>query len=167
MSAKHTPEPWVMHMDGTCSAAWPEIGIETPEDGFMDIGRLATSHVFDYDNYDPRLIAPTFQEAPHYFKLTHDGEETLANARRIVACVNACAGISDTDLAALAGTTILQKANESADVAKQQRDELLEALQAILENDGGEGSKCFDATRLFAAREEARAAIAKATGGAQ
>ena len=45
--------------------------------------------------------------------------------------------------------------------------ELLEALQAILENDGGEGSKCFDAIRLFDAREEARAAIAKATGEQQ
>ena len=45
--------------------------------------------------------------------------------------------------------------------------ELLEALQAILENDGGEGSKCFNAIRLFDAREEARAAIAKATGGQQ
>ena len=45
--------------------------------------------------------------------------------------------------------------------------ELLEALQAILENDGGEGSKCFNAIRLFDAREEARAAIAKATGEQQ
>ena len=45
--------------------------------------------------------------------------------------------------------------------------ELLEALHAILENDGGEGSKCFDAIRLFDAREEARAAIAKATGEQQ
>jgi hypothetical protein len=40
--------------------------------------------------------------------------------------------------------------------------ELLEALKAILENDGGIGSKCFNAIRLFDARDRAQAAIAKA-----
>lgn len=40
--------------------------------------------------------------------------------------------------------------------------ELLEALQAILENDGGIGSKCFDAIALSAARIKGREAVAKA-----
>lgn len=42
--------------------------------------------------------------------------------------------------------------------------ELIEALKQILENDGGRGSKCFNAIRLSDARDQARAAIAKATG---
>jgi hypothetical protein len=44
--------------------------------------------------------------------------------------------------------------------------ELVEALKAILENDGGRGSKCFNALRLSDARDRAYAAIAKATGQA-
>jgi hypothetical protein len=42
--------------------------------------------------------------------------------------------------------------------------ELLEALKAILENDGGEGSKCLKAIWLFDPRERAQAAIALAEG---
>jgi hypothetical protein len=42
--------------------------------------------------------------------------------------------------------------------------ELFEALEAILENDGGEGSKCFNAIRLFEARERGKVALAKAKG---
>ena len=42
--------------------------------------------------------------------------------------------------------------------------ELLEALTTILENDGGEGSKCYHAIKLYDAREQAISAIAKATG---
>lgn len=44
--------------------------------------------------------------------------------------------------------------------------DMLEALKAIIDNDGGEGSKHYHAIKLFDAREKARAAIAKATGGA-
>ena len=45
--------------------------------------------------------------------------------------------------------------------------ELLEALKQILENDGGRGSKCFNAIRLSDARDQAREAIAKAEGGSK
>lgn len=44
--------------------------------------------------------------------------------------------------------------------------ELLEALQGMIENDGGKCSKRYNAFKLFDAREAAREAIAKATGSA-
>lgn len=42
--------------------------------------------------------------------------------------------------------------------------ELLEAIKAILANDGGTGSECFDARDLYEARQKSFAAIAKAEG---
>lgn len=60
---------------------------------------------------------------------TEDSAERYDNAARIVACVNACAGISNTDLHALAGTSILEKANTSFDAVQKQRDELLAAVE--------------------------------------
>jgi hypothetical protein len=53
-------------------------------------------------------------------------------ARRIVACVNACDGIKDADLAALNGTSILSKANEVSDTITEQRDALLFAIKLAL-----------------------------------
>lgn len=47
-----------------------------------------------------------------------------ANARRIVACVNACAGVSNGELAMTTMSVVLARMNE----AEQQRDELLAAL---------------------------------------
>ena len=46
---------------------------------------------------------------------------TEANARRIVACVNACAGVSNGELAMTTMSVVLARINE----AEQQRDELL------------------------------------------
>lgn len=42
--------------------------------------------------------------------------------------------------------------------------ELVEALRNILDNDGGEGSKCYNASRLFDARQVAIEALAKWEG---
>lgn len=58
-----------------------------------------------------------------------DAERKKADARRIVACVNACAGISTENLEALVGTSILARANRHFDTAIKQRDELLDALE--------------------------------------
>ena len=56
-----------------------------------------------------------------------------ANARRIVACVNACAGISTDALEIGRMSPDAFHENESrADKAEQQRDELLAALEHIL-----------------------------------
>lgn len=54
-----------------------------------------------------------------------DELEAEANARRIVACVNACAGIKTIYLEAMRGTSILEKANANCDITMKQRDELL------------------------------------------
>ena len=48
-----------------------------------------------------------------------------ANLRRIVACVNACAGVSNGELAMTTMSVVLARINE----AEQQRDELLAALE--------------------------------------
>ncbi|MEY3086957.1 MAG: hypothetical protein RLZ93_879, partial [Bacteroidota bacterium] len=42
--------------------------------------------------------------------------------------------------------------------------ELVEALRNILDNDGGEGSKCYNASRLFDARQAAIEALSKWEG---
>ncbi len=64
----------------------------------------------------------------------HPGEQDMAeaNARRIVACVNACDGIKTIDLEAMSGTGILSKANHNADVVMKQRDSLLAALEEMV-----------------------------------
>lgn len=41
--------------------------------------------------------------------------------------------------------------------------ELVEALRIILENDGGEGSKCYHAIKLYEARESAKVVLARVT----
>lgn len=78
-----------------------------------------------------------------------------ATRRRIVACVNACRGLPTDELeqkglVAAVGTQLLE--------ADQLRDELLAALEFILD----------DCSRMIpmCAEERARAAIAKAKGGA-
>lgn len=78
-----------------------------------------------------------------------------ANALRIVACVNACEGLDDEIFER--GFTVRGQAMASARV-KAQRDELLDALQQIMAGISG----CEKEAKY----EAARAAIAKATGGA-
>jgi len=53
----------------------------------------------------------------------------LANARRIVACVNACAGVHDNYLSAVTEEGGAAKFFEEREQFKSQRDELLEALK--------------------------------------
>lgn len=58
----------------------------------------------------------------------HFPEDPVANARRIVACVNACEGISTEYLEKFSATTF----NDFKRM-KEQRDELLTALEEVLE----------------------------------
>jgi len=61
-------------------------------------------------------------------------DEAEANARRIVDCINACAGVPNDWLeSALPGS--LQNARDERDMYKQQRDKLLAALTEIAELD--------------------------------
>ena len=57
-----------------------------------------------------------------------EGSTDEANARRIVACVNACKGISTEDLETL---PTLQTALDEAALIEKQRDELLAALESV------------------------------------
>lgn len=60
------------------------------------------------------------------------GSESKANARRIVACVNFCEGISNSDIERLQGVENgLARVIDRAKEFKQQRDELLSALKEI------------------------------------
>lgn len=84
-----------------------------------------------------------------------------ADARRIVACINACEGLSTEALESL-GT--LDRASVSRDVEitmlRQQRDQLLEALQSLMSIDVHSSITPEEADTIEA---KARTAIAKAT----
>ena len=79
-------------------------------------------------------------------------------ARRIVACVNACEGLPDAGLKP--GILMRQAAHEQELIA--QRDELLAALELVV----SEMDKSTRANVLLRIHENAKAAIAKAKGGA-
>lgn len=98
-----------------------------------------------------------------------------ANARRIVACVNACAGIPDSILsdAAKDGVPVgqiehLMMLIDKRRTAEQQRDELLAALKAIATSDPEESetNSCewAEAEYFYKVRDFAAAVIAKAEG---
>ena len=90
---------------------------------------------------------------------THSTEESQANSRRIVACINACEGFSDEELE---GADLFKDSIESdAEIIalRQQRDELLAALRGLRDAFIGTSVEVqADAMRA------ARAAIAKAGG---
>ena len=92
-----------------------------------------------------------------------------ANARRLVACWNACEGIDTADLDVGSVSIIHKLHDEVAKLVLAQRDELLAALQGILGYfDSGNSVPVSQAT-IRAGSDEvkaARAAIAKVEGGA-
>lgn len=141
MNTQHTPEPWEAQtdLDGDTyiqTASPMQLAIDRP---YLRMVRLCKP-----------LIAKIF---PHDGCAAFSGE---ANARRIVSCVNACAGVDTETLVAIAngemnGSEIWELAK-----VKKQRDELLAALKMIAQS-----------TVLFppdSLREMASEAIAKAGG---
>lgn len=84
-------------------------------------------------------------------------EEGKSNARRIVACVNACRGLSTDDLERKG--LVAAVGNQLLDIEKQ-RDELLEALKHLHHNAKESGAE------MGLALDVAESAIAKAKGGA-
>lgn len=84
MKFKGTPGPWVVRIDGTCSAAWPHIGVVVDGE-FEDFARCKTTHLFDYEKFNKADTAVTYQESPGHFVEDCAAEETLANARLIAA----------------------------------------------------------------------------------
>ena len=103
---KHTPEPWAIYPDDRPNMHW-------------------NNHIVSEANTN---IAISF--------MAHDGTELNergeANARRLVACVNACAGLETEMLEALVmdGTT-LQNIMRRGLICLEQRDDLLKALEDI------------------------------------
>jgi hypothetical protein len=101
-----------------------------------------------------------------------DGDaESTANMRRLVACWNACNGLSTDELERL-GT--MDQARVQLEVIRceaiKQRDELLEALRGVLKHEKWHAAMADEVTPAArAAIKKADAAIAKATsqeGGA-
>lgn len=90
------------------------------------------------------------------------GDDAKENARRIVACVNACAGI-DTELLEIIADNDKTLAGVITELEKQ-RDTFLAALERIVDSDEytGDSFVCDFATL----QSVARAAIASVKGGA-
>lgn len=111
MSEKlHTPEPWI--------EAGPSYGKPHP----VEINSIVPVNIEEGELVEDICT----------FDHSNNHEQNAANARRIVACVNACAGIS---------TEVLEAPGPGIETAKQivkenelltaQRDSLLSALRAL------------------------------------
>lgn len=137
---KHTPEPW----EYSCGAIFQERGS-------VSIAKTHGAELFQGAMTDRDAISERIKE----------------DARRIVACVNACAGMETEILEnmTILGNTLLDRLDlrkrREAEL-KSQRDEMLEALEAIT---GGleTSTKPECLSRIHKIAEDA---IAKAKGGA-
>lgn len=136
MSTKHTPEPWI-------AIGWQ---VETEREDYPDPCSC------NFDLYGQ-------------WEMTHDKNElACANAERIAACVNACAGIP-TDF--LEQKSFGDAVTATLEQLKQQHDELLAALKSARDLlDGADGLSWNNLLNLAAEEVESiDKAIAKA--GAQ
>ena len=138
--SNHTPEPWRVGRPFTVVSDTP-----VPE--------MGGSYAVEY--YGGHLIGESIIEA---------------NARRIVACVNACAGMMNDELE---GGLLIGVMQSKIDRLECQRDELLAALQGMIDiaNDsqGVSGYHLNGKVADWGKFEEWQAAcdaIAKAKGGA-
>lgn len=121
-TTKHTPEPW-------------DLGPKT-------VNTLTCRHIFA----DSKNITNMY--AYEFYNIGID--EVNANAERIVACVNACAGLSDEDVKRLPALL------DEGTAAMQQRDELMAAAQKAM-------NECVDLIGTDAGNA-LEAAISKAKG---
>lgn len=133
MTTQHTPEPW-----------------RVAEESF-DNGGIQESVIRGLDGR--AAIAVTLEFGPNNPGMRE------ANARRIVACVNACAGIRTEALEHR--THMLKAEDDSIATNQQQRDELLAALEGLT---GWFNSETKDSAYKYL--DKAEQAIAKAKGGA-
>ena len=144
--SKHTPEPWFYHRQG-----------------------FSTVYI------EARIGGGMLQEIAACGPCQDGTEQQDENARRIVACVNACAGV-DADLleAGELDKPIMLVIQENKDL-KHRCDELLAALDDITKIKWRDGLAGIDRPTDFAERESAiralgsamiiaRSAISKANG---
>lgn len=144
---KHSAEPWRIIKDG-----------------------FAAIPIYSADNDEFPVCSTASNTTPHNFG-AKAAERREADARRIVACVNACEGISTKLLEefprGINGMSVVA-IGKMRDQAQAQRDELLAALKstlAVLED--WDGAITQDIAATFTAHDEiqqAREAIAKAEG---
>ncbi len=106
MTAKHTPAPWVVNTAGSAKKGEPF--------------RITEIYVYAPNTQDDTAICADVIDP-----VTQAPSE--ANARRIVACVNACEGIPTARLEAGSADVLAY----SMELHKQ-RDELLEALKNLV-----------------------------------
>lgn len=129
MSTKHTPDPWI-------AIGWQ---VETEREDYPDPCSC------NFDLYGQ-------------WEMTHDKNElACANAERIAACVNACAGIDNATLENFAKG--FPTAWDMVRNIKQQRDELLESCESFrdsvlhqrwnLEGNGMSSDQINDVLNLF------------------
>ncbi len=89
------------------------------------------------------------------------GDNYKANARRIVACVNACEGIPTDHLEKCTATCAVDRILIERDALKVQRDELLAALKIIADGNLPDGDIANMPVMLFAQDAIAKAEAAK------
>lgn len=80
----HTPGPWIILIEGTCSGAWPFIvpeGTHVDDCGEEAIAELPTTHV----ERDTKGFPGTYSEKPERFEECEDHDRIMANARLIAA----------------------------------------------------------------------------------
>ena len=131
MSEKYTKGPW-------------SFGDVSPDGSLLIVSGKRRRYVANVQVHQAPRAAGAFEEM-----------ERKANARRIVACVNACDGISTDELEEISRTGGMLGPREDVARTAKQRDELLEALEEMV--------RTFDKNHA-PALDVARAAIAKATG---
>lgn len=76
---KHTPGPWAIAIEGTCSAAWPHIIAESrdADDAICELPACFLSR--------KKQPCTTYTDKPKDFKQDENYEEIMANARLIAA----------------------------------------------------------------------------------
>jgi len=113
---EHTKEPWsYKRTHGASNDYW-----------YVILDRNMRGPIFEIGGKDE---TGQIGEAKH---LITDQSEIEANARRIVACVNACAGISTEVLEGAEQITSIKSALNGYLEMKHQRDELLAALKNLV-----------------------------------
>lgn len=171
---KHTPEPW----------RW-EINLKHKSVQIVGGRPMYDKTVMDFERWGLQGASPRFNEkiagdefnvmtrlcdrpdwiAPFEGRRHHAhwcANVTHPDARRIVACVNACAGIKTEDLEAMRETSILAKANTWADGIEKQRDELLAMLEKVTAKLAWLNSD--DCGHIMALTDEAESVIASVKG---
>ena len=120
----------------------------TPEPWRVEIGE------------QPECIAVLCTSGLAHFEIVSDSQlgDIHADARRIVACVNACAGFSTETLELIASVGGMQHKMTATATVASQRDKLLAALNLIEVDKDGDGFICREAM------EQVREAIAHVEG---